>query len=258
MSQNAHIVCAGNYTLASIDFYKMLTQCNIPNCQVSSFGFKTPSLGWATSVMSAVRSQDPDARVLFDFAAELDAEECPGGPIYEENRDYAVLVKHNPGFALAQEWVHGTSSHYMMYPQIQAEILDFGQIPCFGTCLLTNPGKLTPLLMAIVKVKVYSTVHHYYKEHKKDFEGVTTAYTVKARLKKFGQIAHDIKSSTSRIRFEARFVVPENLSHPWSHYISDCKDTLKVCLLIFFFHLAQHDTKFGFFTNIASEFDQLL
>lgn len=231
MSQNNHIVCGGNHSLASIDFYRMLTQCNIPTCQISSFGFKTPSLMWATRVMTSVREQDPEARIVFDFAAELSSEECPGGPVYVDNRNYAILVRHNPSFALGEGWSGGTSSHYMIYPQIQAEIMDFGQVPCFGTCLLSNPAKMTPMLMAIEKVKVYSTVHHFYKEHKKDFEGVTTACTVKSRLKKFEQIADDIELSTSKIRFEARFVVPENINLPWNDYIANCKDTLKVISL---------------------------
>lgn len=228
MSQNGHIVCGGNHTLGSRDFYRMLLECNIPTCQVSAFGFKTPSLGWATSIMTGVRAQDPDARIVFDFAVELDAEECPGGPERMENRDYAVLVKHNPGFALAEEWTSGVANHYMLYPQIQAEILDFGQVPCFGTCTVSNPGRMTPMVMPIEKLKVYSTVHHYYKEHKKDFEGVTTAKTVKSRMKMFHYISDAIHDGTSRIRFEARFVVPLVLTETWEHYLSYCKDTLKV------------------------------
>lgn len=155
--QNPHIVCAGNHSLAAIDFYQMMLDCDIPSCEINAFGFKSPNIAWATQLMSDVRGEDPQARIVFDLAAEYDPEECPDGPFDDH---YAILVKHSPSFALANEWTTGTANHYMLFPQVQAELTDFGQVPCFGTCLLTNPGKISPMLMAIEKLKVYSTIHH--------------------------------------------------------------------------------------------------
>lgn len=214
----------------------MLGDCGVDTCELVSFGFKTEKTYWATHIINLVRERDPEADIYMDYAAEYSADECPFGPEYEEDKHYAVLVKHNPQYALAEGWVSGVASHYMIFAHVQSEMMNFGQVPCFGTCLLNSPGRSTPMLMNIQALKVYGTFHHIYKEYMKDFSKVTTVNSLKSRLQKLDKIADILETSSSKIRFEGRFIIPKVLDHTWVQYFSYCRECLKVCFAMIYTH----------------------
>jgi len=230
---NEHFICSKGHTITSHDFHKMLYHCGVDTCELHSFGYKTPNTAWATDIINQVRGGDPNADIYMDYAARYSPDECPWGPEYVENEHYAVLVKHNPTYAFQQGWTSGRASHYMIFAQIQSEIMNFGQVPCFGTCSLESPARSTPMLVNIQKLKVYGTFHHIYKEYMKDFSNATTAFSVKKRLGKLDKIAEELETSSSKIRFEGTFIFPKNFTGTWVQYFSYCRECLRVSLICY-------------------------
>ena len=214
----------------------MLGQCGVDTCELHSFAYKTENTVWATNIISRVRERDPDADIHMDYAANFSPDECPWGPEYVENQHYAVLVKYNENKAFLEGWTSGIASHYMIFAQIQSEIMNFGQVPCFGTCSLKSPARSTSMLVNIRKLKVYGTFHHIYKEFMKDFGNVTTAKTAKQRLRKLDQIAEILETSTSKIRFEGSFIIPKDYRVTWVQFFSYCRESLRVSLILYCFY----------------------
>jgi hypothetical protein len=157
-SSNDHFVWALPQTISINDFITMLMDVDIYHIYCQSFGMKS-SIEWGMDVMTEVRRADPDAEFAFDLAGEFGVHECPDGAELPGDSKYITLVRMDPeNMAAIGFW--GRPIHYMMFPQVQAQLNSFARIPCFGSVTVervqVQEGFEDETLATPTKIKAYT------------------------------------------------------------------------------------------------------
>jgi len=228
-SSNEHFVWALPQTISINDFMSMLRDVGIDQVYCTSFGMKS-SVFWGLDVMRDVQQADPDAEISFDFAGEFGVNECPDGAGLSQDHKYITLMRMNPE-ELAVSGFHGRSVHFMMFPQIQAQINHFARVPCFGSVSMDRmqvPDNIQEMrLAAPTKMKAYCTFHHLQKQLLRDWFKFTTFKTVKNRVKKLREMVELLSTADPKLRIECTFTVTNKQSLELSEFY---KNTVKKLL----------------------------
>lgn len=202
---NDNYIISQKQSIACSEFIEMCEAAGIDQVYVHEFAMKAQK-DWGIQLMARIRTADPAALIQFDMGVVIYPEAL------HDNLDviqpHIVLAMMNLEQFIEEGW-HGHIQHYCVFPQIQAEVDNFGRIPCFGSVYAQSIGRVGGLTMNIENFKAYGTFIHGYKQRFREFLSFTTVQTVHTRIAKLHEIIEDLENhSVPALRLECRFRLP--------------------------------------------------